>query len=1014
MENNNKPGEIDENLYSRQLYAIGHDAMQKMSEASVLICGLGGLGVEVAKNTILSGFKSVTLYDNENVKMSDLSSQYYFSSRDVGRNRVLSCYQKLAELNPYVKVQVHKGDLSEDFLKDFSVIVLTESLLGDQLDINKFTHENNIAFINAITLGLVGQIFCDFGKDFQISDSDGEQPYTSIIESLSSEDDSTTLVTCVESKPHGLTSGDFIKFVDVQFNGKLNNTVNSVDKLEVQYVNKNSFRIKYDVSELGNFTGGEFVQVKVGKTLDFLSLQESVKNPEFVITNYSDFDRPVVLHACYLAYNEHKLKTGCDPESFNNFFRDVQKYMTDQTEVSNTNEETARKFFHCLNGNLCPMNAIIGGTVAQEILKACSGKFNPIHQWLYFDAFECLPDNYEKLNTDISSNSTRYDGQVTVFGREFQEKLGKQSWFVVGSGAIGCELLKNVGMIGLSTDTDAKLYITDMDTIEKSNLNRQFLFRNKDIGSCKSVVASKAISVMNSDINIEAHQNRVGSETEHVYSNKFFEEIDGVLNALDNVDARLYMDNQCVNHKKHLLESGTLGTKGNTQVIIPDVTESYGSSRDPPEESIPVCTIKNFPNEIAHTIQWTRDQFEGLFNQDPKNALEYIRNPEKIKCLPPSDIINMAGSINNVLNNIPTNFNDCVVWAFKLWHDNYRDQIEQLLYKFPSDHQTSSGVNFWSGAKKCPHAITFDPTNEHHLNYVWATANLWSNVFGCEYTEDEKSKESVRLLVSRMKAPELTIDRYAHISVTDDEEKAKQKDKIEALCLNIDDILASLPDPSVHEHLTIVPQDFEKDDDSNFHIDFVTTSSNMRALNYDIPPASNHKTKGIAGKIIPALATTTSVVAGLVTLELYKVVQGFTDVERYNNGFINLALPFFGFSDPIEAPVTTLGDLKFTMWDKFEVKEDMKLQEFLDHFEREHKLDLDFVNYNSFTIYSLFVPPKKLNQRLNMTIKDIIEEGLDTKLDTDMIILTIGGDQIDSTVESEENDIELPQVKYYL
>lgn len=63
------------------------------------------------------------------------------------------------------------------------------------------------------------------------------------------------------------------------------------------------------------------------------------------------------------------------------------------------------------------------------------------------------------------------------------------------------------------------------------------------------------------------------------------------------------MDRRCVYYHKPLLESGTLGTKGNTQVVIPFVTESYSSSQDPPEKSIPICTLKNFPNAIEHTIQ---------------------------------------------------------------------------------------------------------------------------------------------------------------------------------------------------------------------------------------------------------------------------------------------------------------------------------------------------------------------------------------------------------------------------
>ena len=65
----------------------------------------------------------------------------------------------------------------------------------------------------------------------------------------------------------------------------------------------------------------------------------------------------------------------------------------------------------------------------------------------------------------------------------------------------------------------------------------------------------------------------------------------------------MYMDRRCVYYHKPLLESGTLGTKGNVQVVIPHLTESYSSSQDPPEKSIPICTLKNFPNAIEHTLQ---------------------------------------------------------------------------------------------------------------------------------------------------------------------------------------------------------------------------------------------------------------------------------------------------------------------------------------------------------------------------------------------------------------------------
>ncbi|CAL4109432.1 unnamed protein product [Meganyctiphanes norvegica] len=1009
MAANGSKGDIDESLYSRQLYVLGHDAMRRMASSDVLISGLGGLGVEIAKNVILGGVKTVTLHDTKAASSKDLTTQYFLREGDVGTNRVTACYQRLAELNTYVPISAHTEELTEEFLKKFKVVVLTDASHEEQLRVSNICHASKIYFISTECKGLFGKIFCDFGEEFEVVDTNGENPVSAMIAGISKENKS--VVTCLDETRHGFEDGDYVTFSEVQGMTELN----GCKPRKIEVLGPFTFSIG-DTSGFSDYVrGGIVTQVKMPKAINFKSMEESLKAPEFLITDFAKFDRPGLLHICFQALGVYEATHGSSPAPWNTDdagkFLDVFKQVNDgsPSKVEEFDEELVKQFSYICSGGLAPLDAVIGGIVAQEVMKACSGKFNPIYQYLYFDALECLPEDKSSLTAaECAPTGNRYDAQIAVFGKDFQSKLGKMKYFVVGAGAIGCELLKNFAMLGVGAGEGGKIVVTDMDLIEKSNLNRQFLFRPWDVQKAKSDTAAAAVKEMNPQVNVIAHQNRVGPDTERVYNDSFFEPLDGVANALDNVEARLYMDRRCVYYRKPLLESGTLGTKGNVQVVVPHLTESYGSSQDPPEKSIPICTLKNFPNAIEHTLQWARDMFEGEFRQAAENAAHFLVDPkfmERALKLPGSQPIETLDSVKRALvDHRPQSFEDCVAWARKHLQEQYSNQIVQLLHNFPPDQTTSSGEPFWSGPKRCPHAVKFDSKTDLHLDYIVAGANLKAEVYGIPQNRD---RAAIAAMVDSVVIKEFVPRSGVKIAVTDAEAEAHSNsldsERVGAL-------QSSIPEPSSLGALKLTPLEFEKDDDTNFHMDFIVAASNLRAENYQIPHADRHKSKLIAGKIIPAIATTTALISGLVSLELIKLVQGHKKLDYFKNGFINLALPFFGFSEPINAPTNKYYEHEWTLWDRFEVNGEMTLEEFIKYFETEHKLEITMLSQGVSMLYSFFMPPAKRQERMSLPMSEVVKKVSKRKIEPHVqaLVLEVCANDTDG------EDVEVPYVKYNL
>ena len=146
----------------------------------------------------------------------------------------------------------------------------------------------------------------------------------------------------------------------------------------------------------------------------------------------------------------------------------------------------------------------------------------------------------------------------------------------------------------------------------------------------------------------------------------------------------------------------------------------------------------------------------------------------------------------------------------------------------------------------------------------------------------------------------------------------------------------------------------KKDDDTNWHVKWMTSASNCRAELYNIDTASEFVTKGIAGKIIPAVATTTSTIVGLICIELLKYTMNKNKIENYKSYFLNLSDNTFIGADPMDARVTKIGNKEFNQWDKLDFKadENSTINDFINYFNEKLEINIETICYESSIIYS--------------------------------------------------------------
>lgn len=962
---------------------------------------------------ILAGVKSVTLHDSDLVAIRDLGSQFYLTESDVGKPRAEACRHRLQELNNAVSVAISSEELSEEFLMKYDIVVTTQMSLQEAMRMGDICHNLGIPFIKSDIRGLFASIFCDFGSDFEVSDVDGEEPHTGIIAGITP--GTTTLVSTVEDDRLEFECGDLVSFSEVYGMSDINRS----GPVKVLKVRAHSLEVDVDSSSFGEYIkGGMITQVKQPKTLHFESLSKRIEDPgEFLPSDFSKLERPGLLHVGFQAVEKfcsvHKRMPNPGDETDANividFAHKINEKYPDKVKV-NIDEKVIFHLSSSWSAELNPMAAAIGGVVGQEVVKAASGKFHPIFQWFYFDSIESLPEDRIPAEELVRTGS-RYDDQISVFGKSMQQKLQDSNVFLVGAGALGCEFLKNMALMGIGCGKGT-ITVTDDDVIEKSNLSRQFLFRDWDIGNSKSTVAGRAACAINQTLSINPLQNRVSPDTEEVFNDSFWMGNDLVVNALDNVNARLYVDSRCVYFGKPLLESGTLGTKCNTQCIIPNLTENYGATRDPPEKSAPMCTLHSFPHNIQHCLTFARSEFEGLLEKTPSDANSYLNDPEKY--VQEAKHCNDATAKETLLRIIDAinaerceSFEDCIAWARAKFQQQFHDRIKQLTYTFPEDARTSTGALFWSAPKRFPTAIEFDTTDPSHAAFIQAAAILKAQVYQLEIPEWARDPQVIILKAADVVVADFVPKENVRIETdpkADGKESADiagEQTEVEVLLEELKSAVKKLP-----QEYRLTPIAFEKDDDSNYHMQFIAGFANMRARNYSIPEVDKLQAKLIAGRIIPAIATTTALATGLVCLEVYKVFRN-APIEAYRDSFANLALPLFAMAEPKPPMTFNFRDMSWSLWDRWILEGDMTVSEVLQWF-RSKGLEAYSISCGQALLYNNLFPKHKerLDQKMSALVQSVAKMDIpDWKTHFDVVVACEDED-------GEDLDVPLVSIKF--
>ncbi|EQC37300.1 hypothetical protein, variant [Saprolegnia diclina VS20] len=835
-------------FFARSLVAYGSSWMETITSMHVLVVGLRSVGVELVKNLMLHGIRDLTLYDDALVTDDDLPTSTWYGPRSIGQKRSVVIKEAASAKSPYTTLRTLSGVLTPDLLLHYHLVLFASGgLLREEIvGLNEFCRAQvpPIGTIVVESRGVLASLFVDFGPSHEAWEDD------SLEFTVASLDTSTGLVVVREDVvEQRLQMGDVVAFSFCTQDTSSLPWPHAEQCCIIRLASPSTFYMDAGrgrpIGDLTTLPRLKLRRVRGLRQLAHKSYRESILHPTLVecpcFLSSKDTDRSMLLHCVLHGLYTYAHVHGQWPEA-NNVQHANEVLKCTRTFIAASekgqcaiptappSDASILELARCASTELVPLSATVAGLAAREAIKFV-GLGLPLTQVWYWDATNALPHRAELAKETMFLDHYRHhEFHVrALYGQTALAKLQSARIALVGCGALGSEIAKNLSLLGVGGTNLAKCTLVDGALVQVIDLASHATFASKDVGSKKAVCVKSALA--NDCKVLTIHLDPAHLDT--AFDEAFWTSFDVLVCTASSALLAKYLDEQSFVYKKPFLLATADAWRGSLMAYVPEVTERWIARE----------VDATLPLHVLDQVAAQRSRFQNASIEN-NAGLQHARAFE---------VQRIAFFAQSVLTR---HFGSHLVHV----QTYCRDRAQNKPLRYNPDWLQTTLATF--GRLQCL-GLTPNSCLDQAFGLLQALFAETSIVFDVSQTTHLALLHVTAVLLARNVQLALSLNEIAAASWAPPAMAYKNDEGSEAKHPSLSDVQAMLG------RLVITP--FNATDDANLHVVFVQRWCNAMAATYDVAAIDFYTCKGLCG-VSPHVVSTASVVAGIVTLELVKLV----------------------------------------------------------------------------------------------------------------------------------------------